>query len=109
MMEGKSVSSCPTAGIVTFHKSRSVTGGLPSSLRYVPASSGLWLRDFLWTMESPYEARMKSDAVFRYGTFRERLAAFVKKACTIQEEFQKRAFEFSSGASGDTSILRQCR
>ena len=92
MMEEKSVGSCPTAGIVTFHKSLSYGGCLQAYATYL-LLQGFGYETFFVDYENPYEARMKSNAVFRYGTFRERLAAFVKKSVYHQEEFQKRAFE----------------
>lgn len=48
MMEGKSVGSCPTAGIVTFHKSLSYGGCLQAYATYL-LLQGFGYETFLWT------------------------------------------------------------
>lgn len=83
--------SLPTAGIITFHKSLSYGGCLQAY------ASQLLLEDagfdaFFIDYENPYEARKKSNAVFRYGSAKEKLAAIVKKTVFHQAEYQRRAF-----------------
>lgn len=81
----------PTAGIITFHKSLSYGGCLQayaSQLLLEDAGYDVFFVDY----ENPYEARRKSNAVFIYGSAKEKLAALVKRTVFHQDEYQKRAF-----------------
>lgn len=83
--------SLPTAGIITFHKSLSYGGCLQAYASQL-LLEGKGYRAFFVDYENPYEARRKSNAVFRYGSAKEKLAAVVKKAVYRQDEYQRRAF-----------------
>lgn len=91
-MKSGIVGTAPTVGIVTFHKSLSYGGCLQAYATQVLLEK-LGYAAFFVDYENPYEARMKTNAVFRYGTFKERLAALAKKTIYRQEEYQRRAFE----------------
>ena len=81
----------PTAGIITFHKSLSYGGCLQAYASQLLLEAAGY-RVFFVDYENPYEARRKSNAVFRYGSAKEKLAAIVKKAVYHQDEYQRRAF-----------------
>lgn len=83
--------SLPTAGIITFHKSLSYGGCLQAYASKILLEDAGY-RVFFVDYENPYEARRKSNAVFRYGSAKEKLAAFVKKVAYRQDEYQRRAF-----------------
>ena len=81
----------PSAGIITFHKSLSYGGCLQayaSQLILENAGYDVFFIDY----ENAYEARKKSNAIFRYGTTKEKLASIVKSTIYKQNEYQKRAF-----------------
>lgn len=81
----------PTAGIITFHKSLSYGGCLQAYASQLILEDAGYCVVFV-DYENPYEARRKSNVVFRYGSAREKLAAVVKKTVYRQDEYQRRAF-----------------
>ena len=85
-------SSQPTVGIVTYHKSLSYGGCLQAYATQV-VLEGFGCRAFFVDYENPYEARKKTNAVFKYGTTKERIAAVAKRVLYRQAAFQRKAFE----------------
>ena len=83
--------SRPKAGIITFHKSLSYGGCLQAYACMVLLRNAGY-DPFFVDYENEYEARKKSDAVFRHGTAKEKLAAIVKKLAFRQDDYQRRAF-----------------
>ena len=81
-----------TVGVVTYHKSLSYGGCLQAYATQIVLES-LGYRPFFVDYENPYEARNKTNAVFRYGTAKERVAAVAKRTLYRQAVFHKRAFK----------------